>query len=63
MRRKNDDYFEEDQQTENYEKPRKDPVLRKLNWLIIIFIPQALFFLWLLLSLLINLLGAPFGIG
>lgn len=42
MRRKNDDYFEEDQQTENYEKPQKDPLLRKLNWLILIFLPQGI---------------------
>lgn len=42
MRRKSDDYFEEDQQTENYEKPQKDPLLRKLNWLILIFLPQGI---------------------
>lgn len=43
MRRKRDDYFEEeDQQTENYEKPQKDPLLRKLNWLILIFLPQGI---------------------
>lgn len=42
MRRKNYDNFEEDQQTENYEKPQKDPLLRKLNWLILIFLPQGI---------------------